>query len=209
MAKRRFNISVLNYIVTSNHIHLLVSDTSGKNRISEFMQLIQGRTAQEYNLRKNRKGAFWEDRYHATAVESGEHIMQCMTYINMNMVRAGAVSNPIHWKESGYNEIQFPKKRYSIIDFPALLKILSITSVDQLKKKNQEWSEEKIEKKELLRDRKWTDAIAVGSEAFLEKIRFQLDVRAKFRSVRKSGNGYELSDSVIPYREEFHPKTGL
>jgi putative transposase len=30
------------------------------------MQLIAGRTAQEYNRRKNRQGAFWEDRYHAT-----------------------------------------------------------------------------------------------------------------------------------------------
>jgi hypothetical protein len=34
------------------------------------MQLIAGRTAQEYNQRKNRKGAFWEDRYHATAIET-------------------------------------------------------------------------------------------------------------------------------------------
>ncbi|VAW65049.1 Transposase and inactivated derivatives [hydrothermal vent metagenome] len=34
------------------------------------MQLIAGRTAQEYNQRKNRKGAFWEDRYHATAIDT-------------------------------------------------------------------------------------------------------------------------------------------
>lgn len=33
------------------------------------MQLIAGRTAQEYNQRKNRQGAFWEERYHATAIE--------------------------------------------------------------------------------------------------------------------------------------------
>jgi putative transposase len=30
------------------------------------MQLIAGRTAQEYNRRKHRDGAFWEDRYHTT-----------------------------------------------------------------------------------------------------------------------------------------------
>ena len=35
-------------------------------------KLPAGRTAQEYNLRKNRKGAFWEDRYHATAVEDDD-----------------------------------------------------------------------------------------------------------------------------------------
>ncbi|MFZ0724160.1 MAG: hypothetical protein WAM61_00085, partial [Desulfobacterales bacterium] len=39
------------------------------------LQLVAGRTAQEYNDRKGRKGAFWEDRYHATAIEKGEHLL--------------------------------------------------------------------------------------------------------------------------------------
>ena len=66
-AKKRFGLSILSFTVTSNHIHLLVYD--GKvNIIPKSIQLIAGRTAREYNQRKNRKGAFWEDRYHATAV---------------------------------------------------------------------------------------------------------------------------------------------
>ncbi len=39
------------------------------------MQLISGRVAQEYNKRKKRKGAFWEDRYHATAIDTGKHLI--------------------------------------------------------------------------------------------------------------------------------------
>jgi hypothetical protein len=53
---------VLNYIVTSNHIHLQVKNSS-PNVIADSMQLIAGRTGQEYNQRKRRHGAFWEDRY--------------------------------------------------------------------------------------------------------------------------------------------------
>jgi putative transposase len=49
-AKKRFGLSVLNYRVTSNHIHLLVKDTGGQV-IAQSMQLIAGRTAQEYNQR--------------------------------------------------------------------------------------------------------------------------------------------------------------
>jgi putative transposase len=64
---------VLDYIVTCNHVHLLVKDT-GSNIIADSMQLIAGHTAQEYNQRKNRQGAFWEDRYHATAIEGNEHL---------------------------------------------------------------------------------------------------------------------------------------
>jgi putative transposase len=44
------------------------------------MQLVAGRTAQEYNRRKQRKGAFWEDRYHATAVDTDAHLVQCLAH---------------------------------------------------------------------------------------------------------------------------------
>lgn len=72
-SKKRYGLVILNYVVTSNHIHLLVFD-SKKDVIPKSIQLIAGRIGREYNLRKNRKGAFWDDRYHATAVESGDHL---------------------------------------------------------------------------------------------------------------------------------------
>jgi putative transposase len=86
-AKKRFGLCVLDYMVTLNHIHLLVKDT-GQDVIAQSMQLIAGRTAQEYNERKGRHGAFWEDRYHATAIEANEHLHRCLVYIDLNMVRA-------------------------------------------------------------------------------------------------------------------------
>jgi putative transposase len=56
-AKKRFGLCVLDYTVTSNHIHLLVKDT-GAGVIAESMQLIAGRTAQEYNQRKGTRARF-------------------------------------------------------------------------------------------------------------------------------------------------------
>jgi putative transposase len=114
-AKKRFDLTILNYIVTSNHIHLLVQD-GVQQEVSKSMQLIAGRTAQEFNHRKNRNGAFWEDRYHATAVDCKNYLIQCLTYIDLNMVRAGVVKHPSEWLQSGFNEIQSPPKRYQIID---------------------------------------------------------------------------------------------
>jgi hypothetical protein len=49
-AKTRYGLCVLDYMVTSNHVHLLVKDTGGEV-IAQSMQLIAGRTAQEYNER--------------------------------------------------------------------------------------------------------------------------------------------------------------
>src|SRR5215813_4106355 len=50
------------------------------------LELIAGRTAQEYNERKGRHGAFWEDRYHATAIEADERLHRCLVYIDLNIV---------------------------------------------------------------------------------------------------------------------------
>ena len=108
-AKKRYGLVVLNYAVTSNHIHLLLVCDDDRDVIPNSIKLISGRTGQEYNQRKNRKGAFWEDCYHATAVESGEHLFQCLVYIDLNMVRAGIVEHPSEWLFCGYNEIQKPR----------------------------------------------------------------------------------------------------
>ena len=202
-AKKRFGVHVLNYMVTSNHIHLLISDNTAEGNIPPFMQLVQSRTAQEYNNRTNRKGAFWEDRYHATAISSDEHIIQCMVYINMNMVRAGVVKHPVNWKESGYYEIQNPKKRYTIIDYATLLKILNIESMDRLQQVQQDWIEDALEINNNIRDGKWTEALAVGNEDFLENIRQQLGIKAKSRRIKKINEGYELSEPDIPYNAHF------
>ncbi len=109
-ARKRFPVEVLNYTVTSNHVHLIVRDLGGKNEIPAMIQLVAGRTAQEYNTSKGRKGAFWEDRYHATAIAADGHFARCLTYIDLNMVRAGVVKHPADWSESGYAELMQARK---------------------------------------------------------------------------------------------------
>lgn len=202
-AKKRFGVLILNYIATSNHVHLLLSDEGGEGKIPAFMQLVQGRTAQEYNIRTKRKGAFWEDRYHATAIASDGHIMQCMIYISMNMVRAGVVDHPVKWKESGYYEIMHPKKRYAIIDSAPLLKILGIETMERLQNLQQELINDALESNCSAREGKWTESLAVGNKAFLENFRYHLNIKAKSRKVKINGESYELSEPLIPYNALF------
>ncbi|MBE0461572.1 MAG: hypothetical protein IBX60_08065 [Candidatus Aminicenantes bacterium] len=58
------------------------------------MMLVSSRVALEYNKRKNRSGAFWEDNYHATAVGTESHLHRCLIYVDLNMVRAKVVDHP-------------------------------------------------------------------------------------------------------------------
>ena len=142
-AKKRYGLSVLNFNITSNHIHLLVVDR-GRGEIARSMQLIAGRTAQEYNRRKKRKGAFWEDRYHATAIDIGDYLTRCMVYIDLNMVRAGVVSSPEDWGWSGYHEIQNLPQRYTVIDTNALLELSGVNHFEQYLQIRKGWIEDAL-----------------------------------------------------------------
>ena len=128
-AKKRYGLVILNYVVTSNHVHLIVHGKDGGETIPKSIQLLAGRTGQEYNQRKKRKGAFWEDRYHATAIEAGEHLLRCLVYVDLNMVRSGVVSHPEQWPHGGYNEIQRPRRKNILITKP--LVIFPVSTISQ------------------------------------------------------------------------------
>jgi putative transposase len=201
-AKKRFGLCVLDYIVTSNHIHLLVKDT-GANVIAESMQLIAGRTAQEYNQRKGKQGAFWEDRYHATAVQADEHLHRCMVYIDLNMVRAGVVNHPAKWKESGFSEIEKPPKRYAIIDLPSLMELSGFSDLRDFQTAHRQWAEQGLENGLAVRDDCWSESIAVGSLAFIDKVKSELGVKAMHRDVIEANGSYALRDPADAYGPQF------
>lgn len=111
---------------------------------SSNMQLIASRTGQEYNQRKQRRGAFREDRYHATAVDRYDYLARCMVHIDLNMVRAGAVSHPAQWEVSGYREIRRPPTRYRIIDLDTLQQLLDIDGLERLQQTLGGWVDDTL-----------------------------------------------------------------
>lgn len=197
-ARKRFGLCVLNYIITSNHIHLLVKDT-GDNVIAKSMQLIAGCTAQEYNQRKRRKGAYWEDRYHATAVETGEHLARCLVYIDLNMVRAGVVSHPSAWPHSGFNEIQQMPERYRVIDVAELSALFGIREIHSFMQSHHQWVEEALKSDSRPRQACWSDSIAVGSERFVEEIKERLGMKSRGRVVYQEQERHLLKELMAIY----------
>ena len=103
-AVARHPVSVLNYMVTSNHVHLLMR-CKHPDHLSSAMQYVSGSVAQDYNRRKERSGAFWSGRFRPTLVQSGRHLTRCFFYINLNMVRARAVGRPDEWVGGSHAEL--------------------------------------------------------------------------------------------------------
>ena len=207
-AKKRYGLPILNYAVTSNHIHLLVVGDEDRDVIPNSIKLIAGRTGQEYNQRKHRKGAFWEDRYHATAVESGEHLFQCLIYIDLNMVRAGVVEHPSEWPYCGYNEIQKPRSKNILIDYERLTKLLGLNSYDRVITYHKGWVDDYLGNGKNIRDEKWTRSIAVGSKGFVDRVKSILGVMALGRKSIEAGESYQLREPSIPYGANFGVKKG-
>ena len=201
-SKKRFGLTVLNYIVTSNHIHLLVEDGANQE-IAKSMQLIAGRTAQEYNRRKNRQGALWGDRYHATAVDTNQYLIRCLTYIDLNMVRAGKVSHPRDWKQSGYNEIQNPPKRYQIINRKRLCELVGISQVSQLKVEHARWINDALEDGNFQREEKWTTSLAIGGHSFAEEYLDFAGSKAGHRKMKVVGDCTVIEEPKIAYNDNF------
>lgn len=199
-AKKHYGLKILNYMVTSNHAHLLVLDNAeNRNAIPESLQLIAGRTAQDYNQRKNRKGAFWEDLYHATAIQNNEQLKNCIAYMDLNMVRAGAVTHPEEWKHSGFNEIQNPPKRYGLIDFKSLMNLTEIKDYGSLKALHRKWINDALKKNEFSRESKWTESIAVGDKLFIEIIKKLIGIQVKNRKMEKNEKEYQVRENQVVY----------
>jgi REP-associated tyrosine transposase len=201
-AKKRFDLCLLDYVVTSNHIHLLVRDT-GEGVVAQSLQLVAGRTAQEYNQRKARNGAFWEDRYHATAVETDEHLWHCLVYVDLNMVRAGAAKHPSEWAHGGYREIQDPPERYRLIDLAQLSRLCGFSRVGDFQRAHRQWIEHALGCEALQRDEHWSEAIAVGSQDFVEKMKRELGGMARHREVDQAQGMYSLREPRSAYNTTF------
>jgi putative transposase len=181
-ARKRYGLSILNYIATSNHVHLLVKDL-GHGEIPRSMRLIAGRMAQEYNQRKSRKGAFWEGRYFATAVASDQHLIRCLVYIDLNMVRAGVVAHPAQWKVCGFGEIQSSPQRYRIVDQQALCSLTQTPGTQALRTAHKHWVDTSLGRGKPEREPAWTESIAVGPREYLERVQSLLGPRAYHRSI--------------------------
>jgi len=156
----------------------------GLGEIPRSIALAAGRTAWEYNRRKGRAGAFWQDRYHATAVDTESHLHRCLGYIDMNMVRAGAVAHPREWRDSGFVELQQGRQRYRILDVSALLELTGHRSVARLRKALCEQADRSSrDGRARIREPEWTEPLAVGQPAFLASLQREMGHAARYRTI--------------------------
>lgn len=194
----KFKISLLDYCLTSNHVHLLI-EADDRLEVSGYMRQVAGEFARGYNRRKARSNAFWGDNFHATLIESGQYLWRCLRYIELNMVRCGVVAHPRDWEWVGYHEIMGKRQRYRLLDLERLCWRLSTDRLEEVRTHLDFTLQQAIDEDQLKREVCWTESLAVGSLSFVERTKPLILSRRETEIVEQSSNLWALKESEIPY----------
>lgn len=194
----QFELSLLDYCLTSNHVHLLI-DAPARHEVSGLMQKVAGEFARAYNHRKKRTNAFWGDNFHATLVENGQYLWDCLRYIELNMVRCGVVNHPREWEWVGYHEIMGRRQRYRLLDLERLCWRLGTDQLDQVRTNLDVTLEETMVGDQMKREARWTEGLAVGSRAFVERIQPLIPSRRETEIMESNTGTCVLQEWSVPY----------
>ena len=201
---KEFEISILDYCITSNHTHFLV-DAEDRSEISGFIRQVDGEFAKAYNRRKGRENAFWGDNFNATLVESGRYLWECLCYIALNMNRCGVVTHPKDWPWVGYHEIMGSRSRYRFVDLERLCWRLRTDSIEEVRRNLAVSLADRIARDQMKREPLWTESLAVGSLEFVQSIRPLIPLRRETEIVVPTQGVWTLQETPTPYGS----KTGL
>jgi len=202
----QFEVSLLDYCLTSNHVHLLV-DAADRLEVSGLMQKVAGETARAYNRRKGRLNAFWGDNYHATLVEGGEYLWRCIVYLQLNMVRCGVVTHPREWEWLGYHEIMGQRVRYRLLDLERLCWRLATEKIEDVRLNLEHVFHQRIAERQMRHESCWTESLAVGSASFVARTQPLILSRRETKIEVEEPGLWVLKESPTPYGAKTRRKT--
>lgn len=91
------------WCLMGNHYHLVVK--TGPVPLWRSMLRLQAGIARGFNRRRRYLGRLWQGRYRARIIDSNDYFRQVVSYVHLNPVAAGVVSDPADYDHSGHREI--------------------------------------------------------------------------------------------------------
>ena len=114
-----------------------------------------------------------------------------MVYIELNMVRTGAVQHPEQWPWCSFQEWMAKRQRYRLVNQPVCLDVLGNPELSIFQENYRRLIDETIAKDQCRREAEWTESIAVGSEAFIGTIREGTVWRRRFEAEQIAADSLE------------------
>ena len=85
-----------------NHVHMLIQTKNARN-FSLFMKKLNLAYFHHFRKKYGWVGHFWQDRFKSQPVGKDGYFIQCGKYIELNLVRANIVKDPLNYRYSSYN----------------------------------------------------------------------------------------------------------
>jgi putative transposase len=86
-----------------NHIHLMGQPVVPE-KLSNFMQCLQRSYTAYYNKKYNKVGHLWQGKFKAKLIVKNRYVLDCISYIETNPVRAKLVNSPKDYTFCSYTE---------------------------------------------------------------------------------------------------------
>lgn len=109
------------WTLMSSHFHLLLR--CGESLLSPVMRRLMTGHAVTYNLRHNRRGHLFQNRYKSIVVEEEPYFLELVRYIHLNPVRAGIVKDLeelTRYRYTGHS-VLMGRRVYDVQDVDAVL----------------------------------------------------------------------------------------
>jgi putative transposase len=109
---------ILAWCLMGNHYHLVIQ--TGSTSLWRSMLRFQAGIARGFNKRRRYLGRLWQSRYRARIIDSTDYFRQVVSYVHLNPVAAGLVSDPVDYANCGHGEI-IGHRPARLVDPPSVL----------------------------------------------------------------------------------------
>ena len=101
--KKKFGFKLYAYCLMPNHIHMVGQIEVAKN-LSKFMQGITLVYTIYFNQKYTGVGHLWQGRFKNKVIAKDQYLVDCISYVELNPVRAQLVNAAYEYPWSSYKE---------------------------------------------------------------------------------------------------------
>ncbi len=118
-ARTLYPCKIYNYVLMTNHIHLLIEPKAG-GALSKFMEHVSKGYAKYFNKKYGREGHVFQGRFKSFIVQEERYFFTCSRYIDLNPANAHMVASAQDYAWSGYGMLAHGQKGPLVLDFHLL-----------------------------------------------------------------------------------------
>jgi putative transposase len=85
------------------------------------------------------------------------------------------------------------------------MKLCGTSTIQTLQAQHRNWVNEAL-LCDPIREDKWTESIAVGSESFVDRVKTSLGVKSIHKEIIEREDSYFIKEGIIPYNAHYHGK---